>query len=184
MFRNNSCIFLEEKKFCIDPVLKKSYEDYEKMYKNKLNIKRNKNKSSEEHKIQSLYNKIPYDNEKKFELNDIKSSNNNYNYNNSISCKSKAYSRNITKILFGQKDEEKYKNKKVSTKLDHIKSYNDKGTSTKIIRNKKINHPYFSPLVLMKKELYEVFKTKKPLKKDLEIIKNSKKSKNNKKDFS
>ena len=184
MFRNNSCIFLEEKKFCIDPVLKKSYEDYEKMYKNKLNIKRNKNKSSEEHKIQSLYNKIPYDNEKKFELNDIKSSNNNYNYNNSISCKSKSYSRNITKILFGQKDEEKYKNKKVSTKLEHIKSYNDKGTSTKIIRNKKINHPYFSPLVLMKKELYEVFKTKKPLKKDLEIIKNSKKSKNNKKDFS
>ena len=93
-----------------------SYENYEKMNKDKIKkiqIKMNKNKSLEGNKTQSLSNKLYYDNKKKITLNNLHFLNNNYNYNNSISCKSKPFSRNNTNILFCQKSEQNNKNKKV-----------------------------------------------------------------------
>ena len=174
IFRNKSCTFLEEQKFCIDPVLKESYENYEKVKADKYKrIKlrggdqndteeRNKNRNlSVNHKHsfeckrknkQNLYKNIPFYN----------------NINNSLGCKSKSFSTNNMKDKNKNIDDYNYqKNDALTKKIHHI----------------KINHPYVSPLVLRKKEQYEIFNAEKPLIEDKTEIKKFQKTIQRKKDF-
>ena len=92
MFKNKSSSYIEEKKFCIDPVLKMSCENYEKITNNKkfeFNVPL-KNKSIEETKIKTKLHKH-LSGEKNKALNQLTNitlfKNNNIN-NYSISCKS------------------------------------------------------------------------------------------------
>ena len=94
----------------------------------------------------------------KHQLNNIKFS--NYSVNNSITCKSGSFSINInTKNRI--KKEEKLDNNNISTikqpnKINNIINYVQKDALAKKIHTTKINHPYYSPLVLRKKEKYEI----------------------------
>ena len=47
------------------------------------------------------------------------------------------------------------------------------GYKNKKINQKYINHPYFSPLVLRKKEIYEIFNAGKSFNNNLEQYKNN-----------
>ena len=169
IFKNKNCLLLEEKKFCVDPVLKESCQNYEKMnnYKNKrFQIKKFKKYDSEEDqkmKAQSLIFKPIYDykNKIKKQLNDLKSySNNIYN---SISCKSKSVNDIISGYNYKVEEVENDDSNK-PIKKDIIYSYNKKEILTKKIHRIKINHPYISPLVLKKKKQYEIVKGKTQIK--------------------
>ena len=180
LLRNKSCTYLEEKKCCIDPILKKNCEKYENLNNNKkMEFKfLQKNKSMEESKIKakSLILKHFSCKKKKAirQLNDIKLFNNNPN-NNSFSCKSKSYSRNNMNLSNNQNIEENNnnnnnnnkKNKGTMVLKETILDYKYKDAPKKA-NQKLINHPYFSPLVLRKKEFYEIFNEGKPLPKNLE----------------
>ena len=167
LFKNKSCMFLEEKKFCVDPVLKESYEYFEKMNKYKQKkipislIKQKGNTKKQKMKTQELFKKHYHRNRTikiKHQLNNVKFS--NYSVNNSITCKSGSFSINInTKNSI--KKEEKLDNNNISTikqpnKINNIINYVQKDALAKKIHTTKINHPYYSPLVLRKKEKYEI----------------------------
>ena len=189
LFRNKSCTFLEEKKFCIDPVLKESYENYERMnsYKYKrLQIKKSLKYDSEEDqkmKTPSFIDKhiSNFRNNLKKQLNDIKPYYNNIN--NSISCKSSSISNNNMILGYDYKGEEVEKDDiGRPLKKNKIDNYNTKDAFAKKIHRLKINHPYFSPLVLKKKEHYEIFEREKILKEKTKVNK-IKKSSHDKKQF-
>ena len=175
LFKNKSSSYIEEKKFCIDPVLKMSCENYEKINNNKkfeFNVPL-KNKSIEETKIKTKLHKH-LSGEKNKALNQLTNitlfKNNNIN-NYSISCKSKSYSRNIMNFSTKKSNDENNQknNKGIITNKDTIYDYKKKD-APKRLKQKLINHPYFSPLVLRKKEIYEIFKGN-PLNKKFEPIK-------------
>ena len=189
IFKNKSCIFLEEKKYCIDPVLKESYENYEKMKKNKFkriqmkNLEKLESEEEQKMKTQSLINKnISYNkNTLKKQLNDIKPYYNNIN--NSLSCKPKSLSTN--NMIFGND----YRDEEVEKDDNGRPIKKEKGLNcgkndalTKKMHRTKINHPYFSPLVLKKKQQYEIFKGEKIVKEKTQI-KKIRKSFNEKRQF-
>ena len=189
IFKNKSCIFLEEKKYCIDPVLKESYENYEKMKNNKFkriqmkNLEKLESEEEQKMKTQSLINKkISYNkNTLKKQLNDIKPYYNNIN--NSLSCKPKSLSTN--NINFGND----YRDEEVEKDDNGRPIKKEKGLNcgkndalTKKMHRTKINHPYFSPLVLKKKQQYEIFKGEKIVKEKTQI-KKIRKSFNEKRQF-
>ena len=189
IFKNKSCIFLEEKKYCIDPVLKESYENYEKMKINKFrkiqmkNLEKFESEENQKMKTKSLINQNIFNNKNKLKktLNDIKPYYNNIN--NSISCKSRSLSTN--NMIFGNdhRDEEIEKDDN-GRPIKKEKGFNcdKKDALTKKMHRTKINHPYFSPLVLKKKEQYEIFKGEKIVKQKTQI-KKLKKSVNEKRQF-
>lgn len=186
LFKSKSTTFIEEKKFCIDPVLRKSYEAYEEMNKSRykrIQIQKNKNKndindnsikkgdSIEDQKIKTQ--SIFYNNTKSkirqhlYNLKPCK------NKNNSVNFKSISYSRNYNNPNNSSDDEEIKKNNIANGPiLDKFKSYNPVDELEKKIRQRnKINHPYFSPLVMLKKEQYKIFKDEKTLKNNMKKIK-------------
>ena len=189
IFKNKSCIFLEEKKYCIDPALKESYENYEKMKNNKFkriqmkNLEKLESEEEQKMKTQSLINKnISYNkNTLKKQLNDIKPYYNNIN--NSLSCKPKSLSTN--NMIFGND----YRDEEVEKDDNGRPIKKEKGLNcgkndalTKKMHRTKINHPYFSPLVLKKKQQYEIFKGEKIVKEKTQI-KKIRKSFNEKRQF-
>ena len=170
-------LFGKNSRLCIDPVLKKTCEKIEQMnINNKIENKSpSKNKSIEESKIktQTLFYKHLSGKKKKTirQLNNIKFFNNNGN-NEYMSCKSKSCSRNYMNISINQNNEENKKNNKgtMANKRTIM------GYKNKKINQKYINHPYFSPLVLRKKEIYEIFNVGKSFNNNLEQYKNNQNS--------
>ena len=215
LFKNKSTTFIEEKKFCIDPVLRRSYEAYEEMNKSKyrrIYIQKNKNRnkitenslkkgdSIEDQKIktQSMFYKNNHKSKIRQHLNNIKPYKNNNKANISLSCKSMSYSKNYINAQNNSNDEEMNKknnnndnknikiNKATFTKHNKFINYNNAADALKQKiknNNNKINHPYFSPLVLLKKEQYKIFKDDRGLKNNIKQIKEIKNTINKKKEF-
>ena len=182
LFKNKSCTFVEEKKFCIDPVLKESCEKFEKL--NNYKLKRiqinqlDKDVSEEKTnlKTKSPVNKRSFFNKGKMaqKLNDIKPF--YITINNFKSCKSTGYSRKNMNM------ESNYKDEGINNDGNlHIPKDDKKEVLTKKIHRLKFNHPYISPLALMKKHQYEILNGEKPLKENKNKIKKIKsKSQKNK----
>ena len=167
----NSC-------FCIDPVLKKTCEKFERMNINNNKVENkspSKNKSMEKPKIktQTYFYKHLSGKKKKTirQLSNIKFFNNNGN-KEYMSCKSKSFSRNFMNISINQNNEENNKNNKgTMVNKGTIMGYKNKDAPKKKTQ-KLIKHPYYSPLVLRKKEIYEIFNVGESLNKNMEQYKN------------
>ena len=163
-FNNKSCIFLNQTNYCIDPVLKQNYSNYENLFSNNRYLQPNnsfikrKNESMEEPEIKTqlffnhhnLVNKFMNKNY----LNNLKSFYNNSN--STISYKSSSANKNIENY---SKDDDNYNNISSNKKNNIINIVN----IDNIFENKKnkeinnYNHPYYAPLVLNKKEKYKIF---------------------------
>ena len=186
IFRNNSSIFLEEKKFCMDPVLRESYEAYEKMNNSKykrIQIKKmeyDENEEDQKTRTQSLIYNSSSNNKKKIKkyMNDLKVTFKNANI--SSKCNSNSYSRNNNIISNYYRDKNVIKkNKATSCKKETILSYfnkDKKEANGKKQLHKNISHPYFTPLVLKKKEQYLILDGDNILKENISQIKKSEKN--------
>ena len=191
IFRNKSSIFLEEKKFCIDPVLKQSYENYEKLQNDKykkIQIKKMEKDIKEDEqkkRTKSITYKHFLNNKKKIRkyLNDLKVSFKNANI--SSKCNSNSVSRNGIILNYNNGKDIIKINKATSCKKDTILGYVNKDKNGNLTQNelhKIINHPYFTPLVLKKKEQYLILDGDNILKEDDSQVKKVEKS-NNKEPF-
>ena len=191
IFRNKSSIFLEEKKFCIDPVLKQSYENYEKMQNDKYKkiqikkMEKNIKEDEQKERTKSMTYKHFLNNKKKIRkyLNDLKVSFKNANI--SSKCNSNSVSRNGIILNYNNGKDIIKINKATSCKKDTILGYVNKDKNGNLTQNelhKIINHPYFTPLVLKKKEQYLILDGDNILKEDDSQVKKVEKS-NNKEPF-
>ena len=148
------------------------------------NLKKLESEEEQKMKTQSLINKNISCNKNslKKQFNDIKP----YykNINNSLSCKPKSLSTNNMIFGNGYRNNEEVEKDDNGRPIKKEQGFNcdQKDALTKKMHRTKINHPYISPLVLKKKEQYEIFKGDK-IEKEKNQNKKIKKSLNEKKQF-
>ena len=179
VFNEKSPYFLNQTNYCIDPVLKENCANLENIQrKNNINMKNSNNIKFQNKKIEESTMKTNY----LFNLNlNIKSKNvrslhkikPNYNdyYNISKSCKS--FSIRNDKINVNNTKDDNIIN--ITIDNDELTKKRDRKSS------KYIDHPYYAPIVLTKKEKYKIFTGEDYFNPQLNFIKLRRKEINKKK---
>jgi CRP-like cAMP-binding protein len=164
VFNEKNPYFLNQTNYCIDPVLKENCANLENIrlnsknnQKNNINVKNNnsikfQNKMIDESTMKTNY-LINHSLSVKFKnsrsLHKIKP-----NYNNSKSCKSFSFPKANKISENNTKDDDNINNNIINITIDNDDLIKKRERKT---GNKYIDHPYYAPLVLTKKEKYKIF---------------------------
>jgi hypothetical protein len=167
VFNEKNPYFLNQTNYCIDPVLKENCANLENL---KLNSKNNK-KNNKSNSYMKNSKSIKFQNQIINESTSMKTNylfNNNLsvifknthslykvkpNYNNSKSCKSFSFPKANKESGNNTKDDDNIYNNIINITID-----NDDLTKKRERKlGRYIDHPYYAPLVLTKKEKYKIF---------------------------
>ena len=164
IFNNRNSFFLSQTNCSINPTLKKNFSSNDNIKsisnnrKNKSkrdNINISKKESNDESMTTTNSNAKKYNNTQII-LNNIKSLRNNNNYDSYKSFSVSKTERNNE--VYNSKEEENSNNMKNNkSKIINITINDDNLNKKKIKNQNSFNHPYYTPLVMAKKEKYKIF---------------------------
>jgi hypothetical protein len=169
VFNEKNPYFLNQTNYCIDPVLKENCANLENIKlisknnnKSNINMNNNNNVKFQNQKIEEITMKTNYlfnhnlsvnfKNKNTRSLYKIKP---NYNdFNNSKSCKSLSLPKANKISENNTKNDDDIFNNIINITIDNDDLIKKRERKT---GNKYIDHPYYAPLVLTKKEKYKIF---------------------------